>query len=110
MRLSELCGSRKYPYPTTDRISQDPPPLPPLQIFYICKELMTLPPPLQNFYKVREGPPNPSGKVYFHEKRRVMPFAVTQWFSFNFFERLELEHSKLPTKQPELQKIAYPFK
>ena len=56
---------------------------------------MTLPPPLQNFYKVREGPPNPSGKVYFHEKRRVMPFAVTQWFSFNFFERLELEHSKL---------------
>ena len=86
------------------------PPLPPLQIFYICKELMTLPPPLQNFYKVREGPANPSGKVYFHEKRRVMPFAVTQWFSFNFFERLELEHSKLPTKQPELQNIAYPFK
>ena len=71
---------------------------------------MTLPPPLQNFYKVREGPPNPSGKVYFHEKRRVMPFAVTQWFSFNFFERLELEDSKLPTKQPELQNIAYPFK
>ena len=67
---------------------------------------MTPPPPLQNFHKVRQGPPNPSGKVYFHEKRRMMQCAVTQRFSFI----LELEHSKLPTKQPELQNIAYPFK
>ena len=38
-----------------------------------------------------------------------MPFVVMQWFSF-LLSGLELEHSKLPTKQPKLQNIAYPFK
>ena len=46
---------------------------PPPWIFCICKELMTLP-PLRNFHKVRQRPPNPC--------------------------ILELEHSKLPTTQP----------
>ena len=40
-----------------------------------------------------------------------MLFAVMQWFSFYFVvSGLELEHSKLPTEQPKLQNIAYPFK
>ena len=38
-----------------------------------------------------------------------MSFVVMQWFSF-LLSGLELEHSKLPTKQPKLQNIAYPFK
>ena len=38
-----------------------------------------------------------------------MPFVVMQWFLF-LLSGLELEHSKLPTKQPKLQNIAHPFK
>ena len=37
-------------------------------------------------------------------------FAVKQWFHLILLSGLELEHSKLPTKQPKLQNIAYPFK
>ena len=60
-----MCGSRKCPYPNTEGISLRTPPPP--WIFYICKELMN-PPPLFNFHKVIQRPPNPSGKVYFLKK------------------------------------------
>ena len=37
-----MCGSRKYPYPTTGGISlSTPPPPPPPWIFHIYKELVT---------------------------------------------------------------------
>ena len=38
-----MCGSRKYPYPTTKGFSLRRTPPPPW-IFHICKELMTPPP------------------------------------------------------------------
>ena len=63
-----MCGSRKYPYPTTGGISLSFPPPPPPWIFHIYKELVTHPPPtppLRNFHKVRQTPTSPSGKVYF---------------------------------------------
>ena len=41
---------------------------PPPWIFHFCRELMALP-PLQNFHKCDKDPPNPSGKVHFHEER-----------------------------------------
>ena len=105
-----LVPENNYPYPTTEGISLRTPPHP--WIFHICKELMTPPPPLRNFHKVRQRPPNPCGKVYFLKVKiewRCL-FAVKQWFHLMLLSGLELEHSKLPTKQPKLQNIAYPFK
>ena len=84
----EMCGSRKYPYPTTEGISLRTP-LPPW-IFHICKELMN-PTPLRKFHRIR---------------RRL---RLHNGFHLILLHSLELEHSKLPTKQPKLQNIAYPL-
>ena len=65
-----------------------PPPLP--WIFHICKELMTPTPP-RKFHRVR---------------RRL---RIHNGFHLILLCSLELEHSKLLTKQPKLQNIAYPF-
>ena len=81
-----MCGSRKYPYPTTEGISPRIPPPP--WIFHICEELMTHPPPplsLQNFHSIRQRPPR---------------LWVCNGFHLISLRGLELEHSKLPTKQP----------
>ena len=40
----------------------------------------------------------------------MTPLVVMQWFHLILLSSLELEHSKLLTKQPKLQNIAYPFK
>ena len=54
-----MCGSTKYPYPTTEGISPRIPPPP--WIFHICEELMTHPPPSTppEFpqYKTKTPPP-----------------------------------------------------
>ena len=42
--------------------------------------------------------------------RLLLRTLVKQWFHLILLSGLELEHSKLPTKQPKLQNIAYPFK
>ena len=86
----EMCGSRKYPYPTTEGISLRTPPPPLPWIFHICKELMTPTPP-RKFHRVR---------------RRLQ---IHNGFHLILLCSLELEHSKLLTKQPKLQNIAYPF-
>ena len=51
--------------PTTEGISLRTPPPP--WIFHFCRELMTPNPP--EFPQVLQRPPNPSGKVHFHEER-----------------------------------------
>ena len=65
-----MCGSRKYPYPTTGGISLSTPfPNQPPWIFHIYKELVTHPPPptppLRNFHKVRQSPHQPLWKSLF---------------------------------------------
>ena len=102
-----MCGSRKYPYPTTEGISPRIPPPP--WIFHICEELMTHPPPLplRNFHSIRQRPPPPpiplekfifTKKDYQSKERRRL--WVCNGFHLISLRRLELEHSKLPTKQP----------
>ena len=93
------CGSRKYPYPTSEGISLRTPLTP--WIFHIFKELIT-PPPLQNFHKVRQRPPNPSGKFSFtknnyqsKERRRL---RLCNGFHLILLSGLQIEHSKLHTK------------
>ena len=102
-----MCGTRKYPYPTTEGISPRIPPPP--WIFHICEELMTHPPPplpLQNFHSIRQRPPPPiplekfifTKKDYQSKERRHL--WVCNGFHLISLRGLELEHSKLPTKQP----------
>ena len=68
-----MCGSRKYPYPTTGGISLSTPfPNQPPWIFHIYKELVTHPPPPPPHHfgistKWDKAPTSPSGKVYFDE-------------------------------------------
>ena len=84
-----MCGSRKYPYPTTEGISPRTPPPP--WIFHICEELMTHSPPL---YPSRIF----TKKDYQSKERRHL--WVCNGFHLISLRGLELEHSKLPTKQP----------
>ena len=100
-----MCGSRKYPYPTTEGISPRIPPPP--WIFHICEELMTHPPstpPEFPQYKTKTPPPIPLKKFIFtkkdyqsKERRRLW---VCNGFHLISLRGLELEHNKLPTKQP----------
>ena len=110
-----LCGSRKYPYPTTDRISLRTPPPP--WIFHInfVRNCSPPPPPFPpEFPQRKTKTPSPSGKVYFTEKdyqsKEWCPLWLGDGIHWILLCGLELEHSKLHTKQPKLQNIAYPFK
>ena len=59
-----MCGSRKYPYPTTEGISPRIPPPP--WIFHICEELMTHPPPPPppEFPQYKTKPPPPPQSLW----------------------------------------------
>ena len=68
-----MCGSRKYPYPTTEGISPRIPPPP--WIFHICEELMTHPPPSTPLefpqYKTKTPPPQSLWKSLFSQKKII---------------------------------------
>ena len=51
-----------------------------------------------------------SGKKIIKVKNDAVSGYAMYGFHLILLSGLELEHSKLPTKQPELQNTAYPFK
>ena len=68
-----MCGSRKYPYPSTEGISLRTPPPP--WIFHIYKELVTLPPPPPptppEFPQSKTKTPQPLWKSLFSRKKII---------------------------------------
>ena len=100
-----MCSPRKYPYPTTEGISPRIPPLPGFSIF-VRNWWPTPPLPLQNFHSIRQRPPPPiplekfifTKKDYQSKERRRL--WVCNGFHLISLRGLELEHNKLPTKQP----------
>ena len=77
---------------------------------------MTSHPAPSEFPQSKTKTPKPLWKSLFSLKKiiKVKNDAICGYAMYDFplilSNSLELEHSKLPTKQPKLQSIAYPFK
>ena len=78
---------------------------------------MTPHPTPSEFPQSKTKTPKPLWKVYNFSRKKIIKVkndAVCGYAMYGFhlilLSSLELEHSKLPTKQPKLQNLAYPFK
>ena len=74
---------------------------------------MAPPPPLRNFHKVRQRPPNPSGEVYFHKKKIIKIYLClqklsTRSVSSNFHTEFEINPLESDFYRPTPSPLEFP--